>query len=94
MNNYESIIIINDEISEERKEEVVNKFTTFLNDNGNVTKVEDLGKKRLAYEVKKHQYGYYFIFEFDTESSNIAELERLYRITDEVLKFITIKREN
>ncbi len=94
MNNYESVIIVNDEISEERKNEVVNNFTTFLNDNGNVTKVEDLGRKRLAYEVKKHQYGYYFIFEFEIESSKIAELERLYRITDEVLKFIVIRKEN
>ena len=56
-------------------------------------KIEDLGKKRLAYEVKGHSEGHYYIIQCSMESEKMSELERIYRITDEILKFITVKKD-
>ena len=70
---------------------LVQKFETLINTDGKVEKTEELGKRRLAYEVKKNKEGYYVIFHFEANTSLIAELERNYRITDEVIKFMTIK---
>lgn len=93
MNNYESVLILKSDISNERKEETINIFLTFLNKDGTVTNVEDLGLKKLAYEVQKYKEGNYIVIEFKTEPSNILELERLFRITDNVLKFITVRKD-
>ena len=93
MNKYESIIILSSLISDEKRKEVVGKITTFLNEKSNLTETQDLGKRKLAYEINKQKEGYYYIFEFETNSETITELERLYRISDEVMKFITVRKE-
>lgn len=91
MNKYESVVIINPNVDEEGIKSLVQKFETLINTDGKVEKAEELGKRKLAYEVKKNKEGYYVIFHFEGNTSLIAELERNYRITDEVIKFMTIK---
>lgn len=93
MNKYESVIIINPSVDDEKLKAVEAKFTELINKDGNVTKVDNLGKKKLAYEVKKNKEGIYLVFYFEANPTLIAELERNYRITDEVIKFIVIKVE-
>ncbi|MCI9039582.1 MAG: 30S ribosomal protein S6 [Clostridia bacterium] len=93
MNKYESVVIINPSVEEEKIKVLSQKFTDIINNDGKVEKIEDLGKKRLAYEVKKNKEGYYLVINFEANSDLIAELERNYRIIDEVIKFITIKAE-
>ena len=93
MNKYESVVIINPSVEEDKVKELSQKFTDIINNDGKVEKIEDLGKKRLAYEVKKNKEGYYLVINFEANSDLIAELERNYRIIDEVIKFITIKAE-
>lgn len=91
MNKYESVIIINPSVDEEGVKSLVSKFTDLINTDGKVEKVDDLGKRKLAYEVKKQKEGYYQIFNFEANPELIKELERNYRIADEVIKFMTIK---
>ena len=55
--------------------------------------VEEMGKRKLAYEIKKQKEGFYIVFKFEAKPELISELERNYRITDEVMKFIVIKEE-
>ena len=93
MNKYESVIIINPAVDEERLNALTTKFTEMINKDGNVEKADNLGKKKLAYEIKKNKEGYYVIINFEAKPELIAELERNYRITDEVLKFIVVKVE-
>lgn len=93
MNKYESVVIINPSVEEEKIKELSQKFTDIINNDGKVEKIEDLGKKKLAYEVKKNKEGYYVVINFEANPDLIAELERNYRIMDEVIKFITIKAE-
>ena len=92
MNQYESVIIINTNVDEEKMKALIEKFSTLINNDGKVEKVEELGKKKLAYEVKKNKEGYYVVYTFDAKPELIAELERNYRITDEVIKFIVIRK--
>lgn len=94
MNKYESIIIINPSVEEQEVKDLTKRFTDLINENGKVESVEELGKKKLAYEVKKNKEGYYVLINFEAKPDSIAELERNYRITDEVIKFIVVRKEN
>jgi len=93
MNKYESVIIVNPNVDDEKLKELEKTFTEIINKAGKVEKVDNLGKKRLAYEVKKNNEGIYLVFYFEAEPTLVAELERNYRITDEVIKFIVIRVE-
>jgi len=93
MNKYESVVIINPNVDEEGVKGLVKKFTDLINTDGKVEKVDELGKKKLAYEVQKNKEGYYVVFYFEANPSLISELERNYRITDEVIKFMSVKVE-
>ena len=93
MNKYESVIIINPNLEAESIKALIEKFSNLINSNGTVNSVEEIGKKKLAYEIKKNKEGYYVVFKFESKPEAIAELERIYRITDEVIKFIVVKEE-
>ncbi len=93
MNKYESIIIINPSLEEDGVKTLINRFSDLVNSNGKVESVEEMGKRKLAYEIKKNKEGYYVQFNFKADPTLITELERNYRITDEVIKFIVIKNE-
>ncbi len=93
MNKYESVIIVNPNLEEESVKNLIKKFSDLINTDGKVESVEEIGKKKLAYEINKNKEGYYVVFKFEAKSSLIAELERNYRITDEVIKFIVVKEE-
>ena len=92
MNKYESVIIVNPNLDEAALKAVEDKFTGIINENGKVEKVDKMGKRRLAYEIKKQQEGYYMVFEFESKPEAIAELERIYRITDDIMKYIIVKK--
>ena len=92
MNKYESVVIINPNVEENALKELIERFETLINTDGKVEKVNELGKKKLAYEIKKNKEGYYVVYDFEANPSLISELERNYRITDEVIKFIVVKK--
>ena len=93
MNKYESVIIINPNLEGEAIKALIEKFSNLINKNGTVSSVEEVGLKKLAYEIKKNKEGYDIIFKFEAKPDSIDELERVYRITDEVIKFIVVKEE-
>ena len=94
MNKYESVVIINPNVDEEGVKGLVKKFTDLINTDGKVEKVDELGRKKLAYEVQKNTEGYYVVYTFEAKPDSIKELERIYRITDEVIKFIVVRLED
>jgi len=93
MNKYESIIIINPNCSTEALKALEDKVTGLINENGKVESVENMGKKKLAYEIKKNTEATYMLFNFEAKPESIAELERNYRIMDDILKFIVVRKE-
>ena len=94
MHKYESVIIIDPNCTEEVIKTLEDKFTGLINENGKVESVENMGKKKLAYEIKKNSEAIYMLINFEAKPDSIAELERNYRITDEILKFIVVRKEN
>ena len=93
MNKYESVIIVNPNVDEAGLKALEEKFTGLINENGKVESVENMGKKRLAYEISKFNEATYMLFNFEAKPDSIAELERVYRITDDIIKFIVVKKD-
>ena len=94
MNKYESVIIISPVVEEEGIKNLINKFSDLINTEGKVESVDELGKRKLAYEVKKNKEGYYIIFYFEAKADVIFELERNYRINENIIKFITLRKDD
>ena len=94
MNKYESIIIINPSLEEQGMKEIIKKFEDRINSEGKIESVEEMGKRKLAYEIKKNSEGFYVLYNFEAKPEFIAELERVYRITDGILKFIVVRKED
>lgn len=85
---YETIIIIKPTATIEN----IEKIDNYLKENLNIVKSENLGIKNLAYEIKGCLKGYYQIFTFKNNPEVIKELERYYRINDDIIKFLTIRK--
>ncbi len=93
MNKYEALFIVNPSVEEEGIKGLIQKFSDLINSDGKVESSEVIGKKKLAYPVKKCAEGTYVLINFESEGKVIAELERNFRITDEVIKFIVVRKD-
>lgn len=98
MNKYESVIIIKPNLTDDEIEKIIEKvketIISFTEENANELEIENLGMKKLAYSIKGNSEGIYVIFTFDAEATDITELERLFRIKDEIIKFIVIRKDD
>lgn len=91
MNSYESIVILDQATTDETKSAFIEKMKNFFGEESEFA-VEDWGRKRLAYEVKKQRDGYYLLLNFKAKAELIAEYDRILRIADNVLKHVVIKK--
>lgn len=94
MNSYETIFLMKDDITEEQRNKVIENIQQYLTENAIIKDEENIGKKKLAYEIRKYKYAYYYVIQFTGKADIISELERKYRFYDDILKFITIKIDN
>ena len=94
MNNYETIFLMKDDITEEQRNAVVDTIRQYLNENAKISNEEDIGKRKLAYDIRKYQYAYYYIIHFNGKASVIPELERNYRTNEDILKHIVVKLDD
>lgn len=93
MKKYEIMFIVKP-MEEEATNAVIAKFETLIaNNGGTVEKIDRWGKKRLAYEIKDIGEGFYCLIYFNGESSTVFELERVMKITDDILKFMIVKED-
>jgi len=92
-NKYESVFIVNPEAGEENVKALVEKFKTLLETSAQLENIEEWGKRRLAYPVNDINEGYYVLVNFSAGSDFPRELERIYKITDGVIKYMIIKKE-
>ena len=91
-NTYESAVLINAALDDEQIEAIIARIKeTIVSNAGEISEVENWGRKRLAYMVKKSKIGYYVIFRFDAPSNIISKLERFYTLDEYILRFITIR---
>lgn len=89
---YETIFILHPELTEEETEETVQNLNRVLEDKGSETiRIERSGKRRLAYPIRKQRYGYYNLIHFRALPDALLELERVYRLSDRVLRYISVR---
>ncbi len=93
MNNYESVIILSANAPEEVTVAFGEKMKELISKNGELTNVEEWGRKTLAYEINKQKEGVYILFTFVAKPEFIAEFERILRLEEIVLKHIVIKKD-
>ncbi|WP_027717108.1 30S ribosomal protein S6 [Desulfovirgula thermocuniculi] len=92
MRSYETMYILKPELSEEAVGELVDKFKNLVeNHGGEVTKLEKWGKRRLAYEIAHRREGFYVVMQFKAAPEVAQELDRVFRITEDVLRHIIVK---
>ena len=90
--HYESAVIINAALEDEQIDNIVNKLKDTITVNGGeIVDVDVWGRKRLAYQIKKSKIGYYVIFRFEAPVQAIAQIERIYRLEEAILRFLTIQ---
>ncbi|RDU59838.1 30S ribosomal protein S6 [Helicobacter marmotae] len=95
MKFYETMFILKPTLVEEEIKTRIEFFKEVITKNGgDIETCLDMGMRNLAYEIKKNKRGYYFVIYFKAEPSLIRELERNYRINEEILRFIVIKYES
>lgn len=93
MNKYESIFIVNSNLEEDTIKATIEKIKNLIEANATLDGIDEWGNRRLSYEVKKQKEGFYVLANFTSDPEFIKELERIYRITDEIIKYIIIKKE-
>jgi small subunit ribosomal protein S6 len=93
LNKYESIFIINPELGEDSTKAIVEKFKGLLESSAQLESIDEWGKRKLAYPIDDINEGYYVMLNFSAEPEFPRELERIYKITDGVLKYLVIKKD-
>lgn len=90
---YETTIIFDAALSEEERNATLEKFKEMIAANGTIEKVDEWGKRKLAYEIDKKTEGYYVLIYFEGNTEFIKELDRVYNITDAIMRTMTVKAE-
>ncbi len=94
MNKYELAVVVSAKIEDDERATVVEKAKALVERfGGQITNVDDWGKKRLAYEVQKMKEAFYYFIQFDAESSVPAEIESRIRIMDNVIRYLCVRRD-
>ncbi len=93
INSYETLFVIDPDLTEEATKALVEKFTKLISDNGEIETVDEWGKRRLAYPINDKPEGYYVLVNFKSEASLPSELERIFGITEGILRSIVIRHE-
>jgi small subunit ribosomal protein S6 len=91
---YELLYIISNEFSEDEVKPIALKVNNFIKEGGGeIVRAEEWGKKRLAYQIKKFNYGYYNLVEFILPGANLAKLERSIRLANDVLRHQIVRKD-
>lgn len=94
MNKYELALVVDAKIEEDVRVATVEKAKDYVTKfGGNITNVDEWGKKKLAYEIQHMKEGYYYFIQFDAEADVPRQLEQAVRIMDHVLRFLCIRQE-
>ena len=89
---YETIFIADLSLGEEGVAALVEKFKALIENNGTIAKVDEWGKRRFAYPINDMNEGYYVLVEFESAPDFPAELDRIYRITEGVMRSLIIAK--
>ena len=92
MRRYETIFIVRPNIAEDEIDAVIKRTSSIIEgDGGTIIKVDKWGLKKLAYLIKKENQGYFVYVDYAGIPASVSEIERLFRIDDKILKYLTVK---
>ena len=94
LNSYETLFVVDCTLGEESVKAIVDKFTTLISENATVESVDEWGKRRLAYPINDLNEGYYVLVNFSAPATFVAELERIFGITEGIMRSIVVKAGN
>ncbi len=95
MHSYETLFVLQPELTEEQIKADLDKITAVINANGEVENVDEWGKRKLAYEIdKKYTEGYYVLIEFKANTNVLPELDHQFKVNDDVIRSLVIKKED
>ncbi len=94
MRKYEAIFILRPSIEEDKRVEEIEKYKSIIAADGEIEKVEEWGNRKLAYEIEKIRDGYYVLVTFKANPTLPKELERNFKISDEVIRYIIVNLED
>lgn len=95
MRRYETVIIVPADLPDDEIIGLTDRYQTIItNHKGLVMKIEKWGKRKLTYEIRKHNKGFYLLIDFAGQGAVVAELERNLKIDDKILKFMTVKKDD
>lgn len=94
MAKYETMLITSAALDEEASSALIGKFKSLIEANGTIDSIDEWGKRRLAYEIDYEQEGYYVLVNFTAPHEFPAELDRIYKITEGVIRSLIIAKEN
>ena len=95
MRRYEALIVLDPDILDDDAKALKEKFSGIIKDHaGEIIKIEDWGTKKLAYLVRKKDKGRYILFDFVSGPKLISELERQFKITEDVMKYLSVKLDD
>ena len=93
MNQYEMVLILKAGLDEKQRNQVLDRLKDAINQNGTVGEIDDWGTRKLAYAIHYNKDGYYYVLNYEADPSVVAEVERRARILDQVLRYLTVKKE-
>ena len=92
MKKYETVVVLSCAAEEEATAALLTKFKDLIAKNGTIDSVDEWGKRRLAYPINDQNDGYYAVIRFSCEEAFPAELDRVYKITDGVLRTLIVAK--
>ncbi|QEK13507.1 30S ribosomal protein S6 [Crassaminicella thermophila] len=93
MRKYEVMFILKSNLEEEKRNALIEKFKGIIETNGEIEKVDEWGNRKLAYEIKKMNEGYYVVMNFKADKDVPKELDRNFRISDDVMRHLIVSVE-
>ncbi|MCD6245768.1 30S ribosomal protein S6 [candidate division WOR-3 bacterium] len=93
MHNYESLFILNPELDETAMDNLIDFIQKSMEKSGKVKEVNRWGLKRLAYPIKKHDNGFYVLFEYESKPEVISKLKEEWKIKDGIIRFNVIRKK-
>ena len=91
--NYESMMVLSAKLGEEGIKSIIEKFKDLISQNAVLKSVDDWGKRKLAYPINYENEGYYVLFNFESKADFPSELDRVYNITDGVIRTLIVSKE-
>ena len=94
MNKYELAVVVSAKFEDDERAQVIEKVKALVERfGGQISDVDEWGKKRLAYEIQKMREGFYYFVHFEAETTVPGEIEQRLRIMDNVLRYLCVKQE-